>query len=400
MKLTTYFRLKKPEGADVVNVDDFNDNFDTIDSALHDAADAAGDASQSYVFASAAANRTNIESGDTFAILVGKIMKWFNDLKDGAFSTVANNDTTTSSGYVADARIVKTHGDEIDNARTRIAALEQSFPDGCNTIYNGAVAAGVTPSAKTPSALAAAYNAVKNLWIHNDRQGDATAADVRAGKTFTNSSTVNDSGTMPDLSASNFSGAFTSETPGASASYQVKATTNGYVANNTQVKSVAAATSPEIDTTGETGVKTINIKPGVYNKIKVDQTPAYDAGHAEGVADGAGMAVGIFQDSGSSMPRTVTKTLPAGNYCLSVVQATWAGANSVTLTIGGTSTTYQIGASGFGKTYKDANNSWLGLGYGLKNFTLSGDTSVTLAVTNNGNTLNYVLASIYPASLY
>lgn len=27
---------------------------------------------------------------------------------------VANNDTTTESGYVADARIVKTHGDEID----------------------------------------------------------------------------------------------------------------------------------------------------------------------------------------------------------------------------------------------------------------------------------------------
>lgn len=40
----------------------------------------------------------------------------------GAVSTsnIKNNDTTTSSGYVADARIVKTHGDEIDELNSKL----------------------------------------------------------------------------------------------------------------------------------------------------------------------------------------------------------------------------------------------------------------------------------------
>lgn len=38
-----------------------------------------------------------------------------------ADANIANNDTTTQSGYVADARIVKVHGDEID------ALAEQAF---------------------------------------------------------------------------------------------------------------------------------------------------------------------------------------------------------------------------------------------------------------------------------
>ncbi|MCX4351697.1 MAG: hypothetical protein OSJ60_08670 [Lachnospiraceae bacterium] len=51
----------------------------------------------------------------------------YNDLKDqptipagaAADFNVANNDTTTEQGYVADARIVKTHGDEIDTLREK-----------------------------------------------------------------------------------------------------------------------------------------------------------------------------------------------------------------------------------------------------------------------------------------
>ena len=34
MKLTTNYSLKKPEGSDVVNIDDFNYNADTIDTKL------------------------------------------------------------------------------------------------------------------------------------------------------------------------------------------------------------------------------------------------------------------------------------------------------------------------------------------------------------------------------
>ena len=37
MKLTTNYSLKKPEGSDVVNIDDFNYNADIIDSAIQEA---------------------------------------------------------------------------------------------------------------------------------------------------------------------------------------------------------------------------------------------------------------------------------------------------------------------------------------------------------------------------
>ena len=36
MKLTTNYSLKKPEGSDVVNIDDFNYNADIIDSAIQE----------------------------------------------------------------------------------------------------------------------------------------------------------------------------------------------------------------------------------------------------------------------------------------------------------------------------------------------------------------------------
>lgn len=93
----------------------------------------------------AAADRENIETGESFPTLMGKIKKFFTDLKNVAFSGnyddlsnkptlgnvasygVANNDTTTQAGFVADARIVKTHGDEIDQLSSELTANETKF---------------------------------------------------------------------------------------------------------------------------------------------------------------------------------------------------------------------------------------------------------------------------------
>ena len=49
------------------------------------------------------------------------------DIPSGSAASysVANNDTTTQAGFVADARIVKQHGDEIDQLSS-----ELKFPDG------------------------------------------------------------------------------------------------------------------------------------------------------------------------------------------------------------------------------------------------------------------------------
>ena len=108
-------------------------------------------------------------------------------------------------------------------------------------------------------------------------QTAATAAALRDGyQAWVNGSKV--SGSMATLTSGNFSGTHSSTTAGAASNYVTKSTSAGYVANNTSVNSLAAATSPTIATTAATGTATINVKPGYYNKISVNQTSAYNAG--------------------------------------------------------------------------------------------------------------------------
>lgn len=94
-------------------------------------------------FAEASA-RENIVPGETHKIIWGKICKWFSDMKAVCFSgsykdlsnkptipsgaaanyAVANNDTTTAAGYVADARIVRAHGLEIDQINSDLSNID------------------------------------------------------------------------------------------------------------------------------------------------------------------------------------------------------------------------------------------------------------------------------------
>ena len=79
--------------------------------------DSDGDAKDLKITFSQASKRENIESGEKVSESLGKIAKWYSDFKDGAWAEIANDDNTTVAGKVADARIVKTHGDEIDQHR-------------------------------------------------------------------------------------------------------------------------------------------------------------------------------------------------------------------------------------------------------------------------------------------
>lgn len=132
MLLTNNFALKKPEGTDPVDVQDFNDNADIIDAELKKRPVANGKASEMTVEFSQSGSRTNLVSNETIRTSFGKIKKWFADMKDAAFAQIANNDTTTAAGYVADARIVKQHGDEIKALNSNMAAYK-------TTIYTGYV---------------------------------------------------------------------------------------------------------------------------------------------------------------------------------------------------------------------------------------------------------------------
>lgn len=88
-----------------------------------------GDLSEASVNFTVSTARKALTAKARFKALLGDIAKWLTDLGTAAFKNVANNDTTTVDGFVADARIVKTHGDEIDG-------LYQNL-DGAKIIHEG-----------------------------------------------------------------------------------------------------------------------------------------------------------------------------------------------------------------------------------------------------------------------
>ena len=85
-----------------------------------------GDLSEASVNFTVSTARKALTAKARFKALLGDIAKWLTDLGTAAFKNVANNDTTTVDGFVADARIVKTHGDEIDGLYQNLTALNDS----------------------------------------------------------------------------------------------------------------------------------------------------------------------------------------------------------------------------------------------------------------------------------
>lgn len=108
-----------------------------------------------------------------------------------------------------------------------VSAMETTFQDGVNTLYNQCVSCGVTPAAKTPTAIASAimtiYTNRYNAGVNATKVGTATAAQVLTGYTFTNRSSVGASGSMPNRGTLNFN-------PSGSASQSVPA---GYYSGGT-----------------------------------------------------------------------------------------------------------------------------------------------------------------------
>ena len=126
MKLTEFFRLRMPDGTDPVNIEDFNDNFEVIDRELKKRISDDGSASDVTVGFEVAESRQPLKSGEKLSVLMGKVHRFFTDLKTVAFSGkygdlserpslggastlgVANNCTTTEAGFALDARQGKT----------------------------------------------------------------------------------------------------------------------------------------------------------------------------------------------------------------------------------------------------------------------------------------------------
>ncbi len=76
--------------------------------------DKTGDASETTNKFTAAASRSNLASGEKQSVSMGKIAKWFADLKNAAFCSVVNNGTTTEDNTVLDGRMGKTLMDKVN----------------------------------------------------------------------------------------------------------------------------------------------------------------------------------------------------------------------------------------------------------------------------------------------
>ena len=156
MNLTNIFRFRKPEGTDPVNVEDFNDNFDVIDTELNKRPEKTGNASDMVTTFSQAASRANLTPGEKISVSFGKIMKYFADMKTVAFTgsyadlsnkpsipggaaasqAVANNCTTTAAGSVLDARQGKVLMDKANQINSDLDDIAGVL-DAIGTIITG-----------------------------------------------------------------------------------------------------------------------------------------------------------------------------------------------------------------------------------------------------------------------
>lgn len=137
------------------------------------------------------AERENIQSRETLGTMLGKIRKWFSDLKSGAFASVVNDCVTTEEGTVLDGRQGKVLKDEIDGLKaadseinSNINNLKKSVSDGKSSVASAITAKGVTTAADAAYAtMAANIRAIKTLpsingWVVSENNAYGANATV------------------------------------------------------------------------------------------------------------------------------------------------------------------------------------------------------------------------------
>lgn len=118
-KTTENYGLTKPEVGEFFFLETWNGNLDKIDEELKKREDEQKESDNSLMNPkfTEAKERKNLTSGEKIHLMLGKISKFFSDMKAIAFSgsyndlvdkpkipTVLNNQTTTEEGYALDAR--------------------------------------------------------------------------------------------------------------------------------------------------------------------------------------------------------------------------------------------------------------------------------------------------------
>ena len=131
---------------------------------------------------------------------------------------------------------------------------------------------------------------------------------------------------------------------GATASLQAKSSTAGYVnANEVLANTDAGTNSAALAVTSGTGVETLDIIPGVYNKIKIDRTNAYTAGQNNVKATAPTYTSSFSSSTAGADSNFVVKTATAGYTGANVTSLTKAAeTNSTAIATGATRNTAEV----------------------------------------------------------
>lgn len=149
----------------------------------------------------AASARENIKSGEKLSVSLGKIQKWFSDLKGGAFAPVANNLTTTMEGSVLDARQGKVLHEMIEEQNNNLGGNTLIYNESEDAYYiqHGADSVlkklgssnislfatyGLSVSGETKTVFTAQKDCVVNITIFNCTDDDVDYSRLWAGSTY------------------------------------------------------------------------------------------------------------------------------------------------------------------------------------------------------------------------
>lgn len=141
------------EGSNEYNalVEATQEALDAAQKAL-DAAAQVGDISSKTVTFQQAAQRANIQSGDTLAVAFGKLAKYCADLKEAAYQGTANNLTTTEEGKVLDARQGKELKDQIGDLDELETSEKENLVGAVNELNTKTAPQGAFTNLWTPGA--------------------------------------------------------------------------------------------------------------------------------------------------------------------------------------------------------------------------------------------------------
>ncbi|WP_152393752.1 hypothetical protein [Paenibacillus guangzhouensis] len=241
MKTTANLGLKKPEGTDIVNIDDLNGNMDTLDAEVVKKASSTADGrmtkedkgkldgieagANKYVHPATHPASILVQDANNRLVTDAEKTSWnAKETTTGAQTKVDNHANKTTAAHDASAiavndtdftektvlAVLKSLKSLANNLKSKVAGAigaplsatddASQMESKINTIKSTAAtnltAKGVAASAS--ETLTALVNKISQI-IRGS--GNATTADVLATKTFTNDVGVQLTGTMPDYSA-------------------------------------------------------------------------------------------------------------------------------------------------------------------------------------------------------